>query len=136
MLNPRGSSSTIMPIQKRERDSVPRLTVNITEEQRAALDKLLPWGTGRSFFSAIIDDCIRYLSDPELRGVFMAKVMNKQFYLNEVITEDQAGIYADIYVANRMLDTLRVPREDDSGKLSISQRLRIMIERLNDGNTP
>ena len=36
-----------------------RIIVDVTPEQKKALDKYLPWGTGRRVFSAMIDSFIK-----------------------------------------------------------------------------
>jgi len=41
----------------------PRLSIEITEEQRLKLNKLIPWGVGRELFSAIIEDLIEVLEE-------------------------------------------------------------------------
>ncbi len=37
----------------------PRLSINISTEQRKALDHYFPWGTQKKVFGVIIDDLIR-----------------------------------------------------------------------------
>ncbi len=46
-----------------ERDNAPRLNVEITEEQDAALRKLIPWGMKHHLFSAIVDELIEVLKE-------------------------------------------------------------------------
>lgn len=46
-----------------ERDNAPRLNVEITEEQDAALRKLIPWGMKHHLFSAIIDELIEVIEE-------------------------------------------------------------------------
>lgn len=38
-----------------------RLSVDIREDQKQDLDRLLPWGVGRSVFEVIVDDLIDML---------------------------------------------------------------------------
>lgn len=45
------------------RDNPPRLNVEITEEQDAALRKLIPWGMKHHLFSAIIDELITVIEE-------------------------------------------------------------------------
>lgn len=39
----------------------PRLSIEITEEQNLALQRLIPWGAKNSLFSALVDDVIELL---------------------------------------------------------------------------
>jgi hypothetical protein len=45
------------------RDNMPRLNVEITEEQDEALRKLIPWGMKHHLFSAIIDELIEVIKE-------------------------------------------------------------------------
>lgn len=47
------------------RQHPPRLTVELRPDQRAALNSLIPWGTGKYLWEAIIDDVIELLQENE-----------------------------------------------------------------------
>lgn len=46
-----------------ERENAPRLNVELTEEQDAALRKLIPWGMKHHLFSAVVDELIDIIKE-------------------------------------------------------------------------
>jgi hypothetical protein len=46
-----------------ERENAPRLNVELTEEQDAALRKLIPWGMKHHLFSAVVDELIEVIKE-------------------------------------------------------------------------
>jgi hypothetical protein len=45
------------------RDNPPRLNVELTEEQDAALRRLVPWGLKHHLFSAVVDELIALIEE-------------------------------------------------------------------------
>ena len=41
----------------------PRLSIEISEEQNAALSRLIPWGLKGALFQIVIDDIIKLIED-------------------------------------------------------------------------
>lgn len=76
-------------------DYRPKLSILLTEEQRAKLNKLLPWGTGTLLFSAIIDELIIVLEEygPAVIGLIVGKrvLMLDLMKLNEQKRGEQSG---------------------------------------------
>jgi hypothetical protein len=58
-------------IQKIHPDTRPRLNVDISFEQKDALDRLIPKGMRTAFIGAILDDMIELLKDPKMRNEFI-----------------------------------------------------------------
>lgn len=62
-------------------ESPPRLSVEITEEQRSELVRLIPWGVKSQLFSIIVDDIIRLLR--KHGESFLAAVLTRKLKLEE-----------------------------------------------------
>lgn len=58
-----------------------RLSVEITEEQRKELVRLIPWGVKSQLFSVIIDDVIRMIK--EHGQMYIAAVLDRSLKLEE-----------------------------------------------------
>lgn len=72
-----------------DQDYIPRLSVEITVEQKEALDRLVPWGTRRRVFSVIVDDLISILEkSPYVLGAIIARDIKLKSYLK---TEEDAN---------------------------------------------
>ena len=58
----------------------PRLSIDISFEQRDALDDLIPWGLKTKVFQALIDSLIETLSlvDEEKRNAFVGAIIMKK----------------------------------------------------------
>jgi len=59
-------------------DTRPRLNVDISEDQKLALEKLVPWGLKNTLFGAIVDDIIELLNDPDCRDKFIAIIISRK----------------------------------------------------------
>ncbi len=58
----------------------PRLNVDIRQDQRDNLDKLIPWGQRREIISSILDDLIKILKplDERDRRIFIACIVARK----------------------------------------------------------
>ena len=63
-----------------------RLSVEITEEQRKELVRLIPWGVKSQLFSVIIDDVIRMIK--EHGQMYIAAVLDRSLKLEEYTSLD------------------------------------------------
>lgn len=61
----------------------PRLSINITEEQRSAIDRIFPWGTQSKVFGLIIDDLIE-LCEKHGAGVIIGAFLSRHITLTEI----------------------------------------------------
>ena len=59
-------------------DTRPRLNVDISEDQKLALVKLIPWGLKNTLFGVIVDDIIELLSEPLYRDKFIAIIIARK----------------------------------------------------------
>lgn len=73
-------------------DYRPRLSIVLTEEQRKKLNKLLPWGTGRVLFSAIVDEIISLLECHGMAAVGL--IISKKASLLELMMMKEANYAA------------------------------------------
>ena len=64
--------------RKLHADTRPRLNVDISEEQKLDLDRLVPWGLKNTLFGAIVDDIIQVLDDPVTRDSFIAIIIGRK----------------------------------------------------------
>jgi len=58
-------------IQKIHPDTRPRLNIDISFEQRDALERLIPKGMRTAFIGAVLDDLIELLEEPRYRNEFV-----------------------------------------------------------------
>lgn len=73
----------------------PRLSIEITEEQRKELIRLIPWGMKSQLFSIIIDDVIFMLKKHKQR--FLAAVLTRSLQLeNYLEAKPQLGERKDV----------------------------------------
>ena len=79
-----GERSLLSP-QRRDQmpnEQRPRLSIEITEEQNLALQRLIPWGVKNSLFGMIVDDLISMLEkhgEIVLAAIFSRKLKLKDF---------------------------------------------------------
>lgn len=67
-------------------DYRPRLSIEISEEQHQALQRLVPWGTKNQLFSAIIDQLIPLLE--EHGSVIIAFILENKLKANNLLNID------------------------------------------------
>lgn len=66
-----------MPKGKSTRDYIPRLGIDLREDQLASLQELLPFGVRRRLFEVVIDDLIEMLrvdAEAVMGGLFSKKL--------------------------------------------------------------
>ena len=66
----------------------PRLSIEISEEQRKELQRVIPWGVRRQLFSILIDDIIRLAN--KHGQMFIAAVLQRG-----IKVEDYSGLEVD-----------------------------------------
>lgn len=60
-----------------------RITIDLTEEQKTALDDYIPWGLRAGLMQVVVDDLVNLLKDEKHRKNILACILAKRTTMKE-----------------------------------------------------
>ena len=80
-----GTKENKMSREKPTSDYIPRLSINISLEQKKRLARILEWGVRRRVFSIIIEDFLTVAEDPERGPAFIGGILSRKIHIEDFV---------------------------------------------------
>lgn len=66
-----------------DKETAPRLSIQITPEQRSKLKRLIPWGAQSGIYQAVTDDLIELLENSDNGHVIIGAILQRKLLLTD-----------------------------------------------------